>query len=206
MDLISLFKEKAAEMSAQVVEVNNLSEAFDYAVTLCERKDFCELLLSGCGETLSDAATTHCLQATSKIIAAPELDEEDFALLQGKVQEKGVEIIRSGMRDHLGGVDLALSPAMFGIAETATVAVASDNEEMRLATMLAEVHVVILQASQLIATVEESDQQLDAVLQAGQPSYTAFITGPSRTADIERELSLGVHGPLELHIALVGGA
>jgi L-lactate dehydrogenase complex protein LldG len=61
--------------------------------------------------------------------------------------------------------------------------------------------VAVLPLSKLVGTAYDQEDELDALL-SDPPDYTAFITGASRTADIERVLTLGVHGPLELHILL----
>jgi Uncharacterized conserved protein len=106
------------------------------------------------------------------------------------------------MRDHLGGVDIGFTLADFGIAETGTLVINSNSEELRLATMIAEFHVAVLPQSKIRETSRDLEAEL-AALTSVQPSYTAFVTGASRTADIERVLALGVHGPLELHILLL---
>ena len=72
----------------------------------------------------------------------------------------------------------------------------------RLATMLVETHVAVLPVSRLRATVTDLEEEMTRLM-AAPPSYLAFITGASRTADIERVLTLGVHGPLELHLLLL---
>ncbi len=90
----------------------------------------------------------------------------------------------------------------FGIAETGTLVLDSRSEETRLSTMLSEIHVAILQTSKIRETALAMTEELMGMV--GDPgSYMAFITGASRTADIERVLAIGVHGPLELHIMLV---
>ena len=92
--------------------------------------------------------------------------------------------------------------ADYGIAETGTLVIDSTSEELRLATMVSEVHVAVLPINRLRATSLDLEKELLQTMGTG-PNYWAFITGASRTADIERVLALGVHGPLELHILLM---
>ena len=199
---VELFKQKAAPASIQVKEVKDMSEAIGYALDVCEKKNFCELLLSGCEQKLSASGAKHCERATIKTIAAPAISDEEFALLEKQGKEKGFTVIRKGMRDHLAGIDVGFSTCDAAIAETATCVLGCYEEDLRISTMVCEVHVIALKKSQITKTSYDIEGLLQESMSKG-PMYTAFISGPSRTADIERVLTLGVHGPLELHIALM---
>jgi len=199
--MLDLFLQKAEAVSAIVTRVADAGEALAYAVTLCEQKEACQLLVSGCEAPLSRPAEDLCDTKQAKIIAAPGLPEDQTKTLDTLCQAKGIRLVGEGLRAHLGGIDIGLTYADYGIAETGTLVIDSSSEETRLATMISEIHVAILPQSCLRETAYAVEAELiDAMRQA--PNYTAFITGASRTADIERVLALGVHGPLELHILI----
>jgi L-lactate dehydrogenase complex protein LldG len=80
----------------------------------------------------------------------------------------------------------------------------STNEDLRLASMLSNHHILALPKSKIVPDATHISKFLKDAFEAS-PNYTAFISGPSRTADIERELTLGVHGPLKLSVALLEG-
>ena len=200
-NLVDQLTQKASLVSAVVRPVASMDEAMAYVTDVCVGKEACQILASGCDAPLSGTAEALCRTKQEKIICAPEMPAEAMTTLTSLCAEKGIRLITSGMRSRLGGIDIGLTMAVAGIAETGTVVVRSLNEEVRLASMVAEIHIAVLPASTIVADSYALEPQLVAWM--GQPDYTAFVTGPSRTADIERVLALGVHGPLELHILIL---
>jgi L-lactate dehydrogenase complex protein LldG len=196
------FSEKAQAVSASVTRVATFLEAVAYCLDLCGRQGGCRIKISGCDEALSGPAERLCTLKQAKIIAAPGLSEEQYTRLLSGCAQGGFTCIRSGMRNHLSGIDIGFTIADLAIAETGTLVVSCPSEELRLATMLCEYHVCLVHSSSIVEDAFAAEQQLLKHLHK-TPDYTAFITGASRTADIERVLALGVHGPLELHILLL---
>lgn len=199
---IDLFTQKAQAVSAVVTTAESLDEALTYAVDLCEKKEACQLLVSGCEEPLSRPAEELCETKQQKVLAAPNLMKRDYNKLAKRCEDKDIACLRGGLRDRLAGIDVGLTLCQAGLADTGSLVLNSNSEETRLATMISEVHVALVAASTIMADSFAAEKEL-AKLIGKQPSYTAFITGASRTADIERVLALGVHGPLELHIVIL---
>jgi len=200
--LIEKFVEKAELVSAQVTEVKSEEEAIQYVLDLCDKKEACQLLASGCENNLSDKAEELCDLKQTKVIAAPALKQDVYKKLATKAEKAGFECIDSGMRDRLAGIDIGFTTAEYGIADTGTLMVDCPSEELRLATMVSEFHVCMLPKSKIRANTYAVEKMMLTRMKK-TPNYMAYITGPSRTADIERVLALGVHGPLELHILLM---
>ncbi len=93
--------------------------------------------------------------------------------------------------------------ANFAIAETGTVALESTDEQVRLATTLPTRHFVLLDPRKIVADGQAAIPHVRKLHEQSPRNFLAYITGPSRTADIERVLTIGVHGPKELHILLL---
>lgn len=109
------------------------------------------------------------------------------------------------LRPAAAGADAGVTGANFGIAETGTVVLESTLEDIRLASTLPPKHFVLLDPRKIIVDSLAANELLRRFHQKQSRNYLAYITGPSRTADIERVLTIGVHGPKELHILLVEG-
>jgi len=198
----NIFKKNAEAVSAVVARVADLAQAFDYTLDLCEQKEACQLLAAGCGEPLSADADALCGLKQQKVIAAPGLAAEAWAALKQRCDEKGILLTDQPLRRHLAGIDIGFTVADLGIAETGTLVIDSSSEQVRLATMISEIHVAVLPVSRLRTDAQAIAPELRAYMQ-NPSNYLAFITGASRTADIERVLAIGVHGPLELHILMM---
>jgi L-lactate dehydrogenase complex protein LldG len=91
---------------------------------------------------------------------------------------------------------------LFAVAETGSVAVALPRGE-RGEAMLAERLWLLVPGGELVPTLDDALARIERLVRDGRP-YVTLMTGPSRTADIERALTVGVHGPRELHVVFVG--
>lgn len=184
-ELYELFKEKAEAVSAKVSTITTLPAAFQYAADLIVNSDNSDAIIN-------------------KTITAPGLSDGEFTELENICSGKEIKLIRDGLLENTSGIDVGVTYADYGIAETGTLVVDSKSEDLRLATMITNIHVAILPASKIRETSLDLTAEMNEMLEKSA-GYMAFITGPSRTADIERILALGVHGPLELHILILEG-
>lgn len=98
-----------------------------------------------------------------------------------------------------------ISAARAGIAATGSLLLELTDPTDRSATALPPVHLVFLDPSTIVPTLADLAGLLEENLNRTSPAYLSLTTGPSRTADIERVLTIGVHGPKELHILMLEG-
>ena len=99
--------------------------------------------------------------------------------------------------------DAGISACDALIAQTGSVLVTSQSAGGRALSVLPPHHVVIARREQLLADLPAAFALLKAKYASAYPSLISFITGPSRTGDIERILVLGAHGPKKLTILCV---
>ena len=105
------------------------------------------------------------------------------------------------------GIDgtLCISFADAGIAETGSLMLELSAAKERGATALAVIHAVLVKASTIVPNIYALEERFTEMLSSPSPCYFSITSGPSRTADIERVLTIGVHGPKELHILVLEG-
>lgn len=104
-------------------------------------------------------------------------------------------------KEVLARVQLGVTSCQFAIAETGTLLLSLETETSRLISLLPPVHVAIFTPQQLVATLAEALKRLRVENQL-DPAVT-LITGPSRTADIELTLTVGIHGPKHFYAILL---
>lgn len=122
------------------------------------------------------------------------------------LRARGLAVVTSASPEEAAEADIGATGAMLAIAETGSLVVAGNSPSAILPTMLPPVHVAMVETSTIVARLDEGlalvrDLALGESVETMR--YVSLVTGPSRTADIEKTLSTGVHGPRELHILLV---
>ena len=130
--------------------------------------------------------------------------EENPALkgIYDRIAQSGAAVYtdKFDIYEHRATADIGISTAEFCVAETGSLCVDNYSYEARVATMLPYVNIVFVNANYVVENVSVACKIIGRVFDKG---YLGFVTGPSRTADIERVLSLGVHGPNKLLIIAV---
>lgn len=121
----------------------------------------------------------------------------EFAALDWRVA--GVEIaVREARETDLVGI----TGAFCAIAETGTLMTVSGPQTPATVSLFPETHIAIVSASRIVRGMEEALQLARSEL-GELPRAVTFISGPSRTADIEQTVTLGAHGPYRVHVILV---
>ncbi len=180
-DLLEPFERYARAAGAQVSVVNNESDA--------------ATLIAGTTD-----GVVRCTRAVAEqfplLLAALEASGKRVSIVED-MDEPGRSELAAALA---GGVGIAHARA--GIAETGSLIMADNGLAPRLLTMLADICVVLVPESSLVPSLDEAAAILSNLTEEGH-RYVSMVTGPSRTADIERVLTIGVQGPKALHIILL---
>ncbi len=101
--------------------------------------------------------------------------------------------------------DVGITDCECLVARTGTVVLSAAQDSGRTLPVYSPVHVVISSVDQIVNDINDAIQLIKKKHPKKMPSAIFFASGPSRTADIEKKLVLGVHGPKEIYLLLLGG-
>lgn len=121
--------------------------------------------------------------------------------LVGRVMERvktDAEVLLKASKSELFDCDAGITSAQWAAAETGTLVLESDAERHRLGSLIPPVHIALIEADKIRQTLGEVLESLSEQGRERLSRTVTFITGPSRTSDIELTLAIGVHGPGEL--------
>jgi len=104
---------------------------------------------------------------------------------------------------NLPGCDASITGCEFLVARTGTIVMSAAQQSGRTVSVYAPVHICIAYTNQLVYDIKDALQTLKEKYAGNIPSLMTFASGPSRTADIEKTLVTGVHGPKEVYCFLV---
>ena len=168
-------------------EASGNTEVKRFATT-SEALEFIEAFMAQ--EGVKDEAGSYAVWAESPILEA--FDNEAMA-------QKFPGLHFDVTRELAKGAKVGITQLKWGLAETGSMAQDSTDVTQRLASALAWIHVAILPTSKIIADIPA----LMSKMHPKEDKYITLITGASKTADIERVLAIGVHGPERLVIVCV---
>ena len=104
---------------------------------------------------------------------------------------------------NLPGCDASVTGCEYLVARTGTIVMSAAQQSGRTVSVYAPVHICIAYTKQLVYDIKEALQLIKEKYAGNIPSLITFASGPSRTADIEKTLVTGVHGPKEVYLFLV---
>jgi L-lactate dehydrogenase complex protein LldG len=175
--MVDLFVERARAVGAECFDAEGRPEALE------------AVLRALAEEGVADEAGRWAVWAAGGVLRA-----EERSLIQLRAPGVRFDVTPETASQALAGVTVE----DYGVAETGTLLSESGRAERRLASTLPPLHIAILPVPRILASMAEALSRFQ--LQGG--SFITAITGPSRTADIERVLTIGVHGPRRLLIVL----
>jgi L-lactate dehydrogenase complex protein LldF len=186
---------KVKSMATEEIELNPFLEALGM-----------EVVETDLGERMVQLTHT---RPSHLIAPAIHLTKEDAANVFGT--DATVEAIqhhaRTSLRQKFIDATVGISGANMAIAETGTIVLVTNEGNADLTTTLPPVHIALFGIDKVVATLDDAVAMLRMLPRSGtgqiMTSYVNWITGPSRSADIEQSLTIGVHGPREMHCVII---
>lgn len=140
-------------------------------------------------------------------------DERLHAIgLSRLLDEKGVvhrawdtAVDEQELRNYTAGVEMGIAYAELGLSETGSVMLWNGGGRGRMVSLLPPVFVVFLSEKTIVPRLTEAAEYIREKVPVRLPACVNFITGPSRTGDIEMDLAFGVHGPGKVYVILLKG-
>lgn len=126
----------------------------------------------------------------------------EYPGLAGVLRDAHVAHQLPGSPAEVRDASLGISVARLAIAETGSVLLVEPDVADRSVSLMTQRLVVLCSERDLVRSLDDAASVLREIAASGR-SYSTFVTGPSRTADIERELAVGVQGPGELHVVFL---
>ena len=181
----------------------NLLQSFKAAAEAVDA----DVFISGSIEELANKLIIFCTQNDISALPCALPINEIWDELAWNMANSGITLLRDAGRDLLDRHSAGINAATFGIADTGTLVFFETSAvEIRPGT-IPERHIVILKASDIRQSASGIANEIDTFilrhLTAGKPCRVSLVSGPSRTADIERTLTVGVHGPKSLTIFIL---
>jgi L-lactate dehydrogenase complex protein LldG len=174
--LLDQFTEKAINVGAEVISVPSVAAAAEYIAGKIEGS-----------------------------LLVPAFPSSGRFKLKAALKKVGISIEVDQFRAVAAQAEAGITGVNFAIADTGTLVLESTAEDIRLATTLPAKQFALLDPRKIVADGLAAVKPLRQLHQRDSRNYIAYVTGPSRTADIERVLTIGVHGPKELTILMVPG-
>lgn len=125
--------------------------------------------------------------------------------LKQDFKDTGLKLITAKNKNRMANADIGITEVDYAIADTGTLVLLTDKNQPRSVSLLPPIHVAIVRPANLVRNIKDLFIILKSRLQNSEDitSCMNFVTGPSRTADIELSLTLGVHGPKELYVVIL---
>ena len=158
-------------------------------------------------ERAAEIIAAHPALVKREVVVAPDFAiSQSWAAILPLLHNEGIEIREAGSPANVADAPAGLSVAELAIAETGSVLLADNALEARVVGMLTLTHFVLVRKETLFPMLEDAGERLQKLTKTGsdQRHYLSLVTGPSRTADIERTLTIGVQGPKSLCVIVIG--
>ena len=177
------FIEELEALGGHGKRVGSLDEAREYVVELARERE-------------------------AKLLVRWDVDWLEELGVDAPLGEAGVEVVvwrdLEDFREVAGKADIGLSTAAWAIAETGTLVLEGGPGKGRTVTLLPPTYVAVVPVERILSTVPEAIEKYAGLAANGLPANVCFHTGPSRSGDIEMSLFVGMHGPGDVHVILVG--